>query len=42
MTAIEQELRTNFENLSATEKKLRESEAWSREFAELLPSSYLR
>ncbi|PKL69805.1 MAG: hypothetical protein CVV30_00035 [Methanomicrobiales archaeon HGW-Methanomicrobiales-1] len=37
MTAVEQELRINFENLTETEKKLRESEAWSREFAELLP-----
>src|SRR5208337_1004142 len=33
----EQELRANYENLSATEIKLRESEAWSREFANLLP-----
>ena len=37
MTAVEQELRINFENLTETERKLRESEAWSREFAELLP-----
>ncbi len=37
MSAVEQELRINFENLTETERKLRESEAWSREFAELLP-----
>jgi len=35
--AVEQELRANYESLSYTERKLRESEAWSREFAELLP-----
>jgi PAS domain S-box-containing protein len=35
--AVEQELRANYENLRFTERKLRESEAWSREFAELLP-----
>lgn len=35
--AIEQELRANLEDLGATEKKLRESEAWLREFTEFLP-----
>lgn len=37
LVATDQELRLNYENLSTVEKKLRDSEAWMREFTEMLP-----